>query len=107
MSLYVNSETNFDDPEDHEVDVKEIKWFTVKANVYDTEQEIKEKKIAMREQYAAGIIQHNGLPQGISKEMLGLPPEPVKSVPARRPPVMPHGRMVGAMERFLKTEKRR
>jgi len=42
----------------------EFAWFAVKAKNGNTDQEEKEKQIAMQEQVALGIIKPNGLPVG-------------------------------------------
>lgn len=70
--IAISSETNFEDTVDHLIDLKKIKWFSVKANLFETEQEINEKKQAMLRQYNLGIIQANGLPVGVTLEQVGL-----------------------------------
>lgn len=68
----ISTETNFEEPEDHLIDLKKIKWYSVKARLFETEQELNEKKQAMLRQYHLGVIQANGLPVGVSLEQVGL-----------------------------------
>jgi hypothetical protein len=78
--MYISSETDFDNPEEVPYDSKQTKWFVVRANLNHTNKEQEETKEAVRKQIAMGIIQENGLPAGISPEMLGIkrqtPPPP-------------------------------
>lgn len=69
----LSTETLFGDEEDHLIDLKSIKWFSVKTRLFETEQEQKEKQMAIRHQYDLGIIQANGLPVGVRPEQVGLP----------------------------------
>jgi hypothetical protein len=75
--MFINSETDYNHPEDEPFDIKKIIWYTVKANLSETKREQEEKLEAVKKQMAMGIIQANGLPAGVTHQMLGLaPPAP-------------------------------
>jgi len=76
--LAISTETNYEESEYHLIDLKKIKWYSVKARLFETEKEINEKKEAMLRQYHLGVIQANGLPVGIRPEQVGLPAAPQK-----------------------------
>lgn len=74
--MFINSETDLNCPLDEPFDIKNVTWYTVKANLSETKLEQEEKSIAIKKQIATGIIQPNGLPAGITPEMLGMKAHP-------------------------------
>jgi hypothetical protein len=74
--MFIQSATDFENPLDEPFDIKKITWFTVKANLSVTKKEHDEHIAAKQEQMAKGILQPNGLPAGITPEMLGIKPQP-------------------------------
>jgi hypothetical protein len=77
--MFIKSVTDYEDPEDQPFDKTKLTWYTVKANLSETKRE-QEKLMAIKKQMATGIIQQNGLPAGITPEMLGMKPQPPRNI---------------------------
>lgn len=65
MPINISTYTNYDDDDSDSVWVEKIQWFSVQANLFDTEKEKQEKIEAMRYQWLNGIIYSNGIPVGM------------------------------------------
>jgi len=78
--MFIKSVTDYEDPEDQPFDKTKLTWYTVKANLSETKREQEEKVVAVKKQIAMGIIQPNGLPAGITPQMLGMKPQPPRNL---------------------------
>jgi len=86
--MYINSETDFENPIEEPFDHTKIIWYTVKANISETPREREEKRQAILKQKEMGILQQNGLPAGITPQMLGIKLKPSQiNVPQLLPPL--------------------
>lgn len=86
--MYINSETNLENPIEEPFDIKKIIWYTVKANLSESPREREEKRQAVLHQMELGILQKNGLPAGITPQMLGIKLKPSQvNVPQLLPPL--------------------
>ena len=68
MRITVNTETDFENLLDDEIEVNKVSWYSVKARLSETQEEQDERKLAMKYQIDNGILQKNGLPAGMTTE---------------------------------------
>lgn len=85
--MFIRSDTDYEAVEEP-FDTKTLTWYTVKANLTETKQEIDERIQATKEQIRRGIIQPNGLPTGINPAMVGAPSQKQSQLP-RKLPLLP------------------
>ena len=86
--MYINSETDFENTNEEPFDVTKIVWYTVKAKLSESPREQAEKRQAVLKQIEMGILQKNGLPAGITPQMLGIKLKPGQiNVPQLLPPL--------------------
>ncbi len=83
----ISCETDFFEEENIEDIEISFKWYEVRTRLFETEQEKREKREAIRHQQLLGVIQPNGLPAGVTYEQLGMTPPPRRQLPRqiRRP----------------------
>jgi hypothetical protein len=68
--MLYKTETDFNDVEELPFDPTTVRWYYVKDDLSDTEQEKQEMIIAIKEQITMGIIHPNGIPIGISPTLI-------------------------------------
>lgn len=66
---YVRTDTDLFEQEEEQPEKLNFSWFTVKANMRETEDELREKQRAIKDQIENNVIHPNGVPVGMKNPL--------------------------------------